>query len=117
MNIVKTSWDVHAALIVVLTQSGTTATNISKYRPIAPVLAVTSSEQAARQVQVLRGIYPLVVDSMSGTENIIHCAMLWGVKMGMAQSGDNVVVTSGVLEDVSGSTNIMRVLQCVGFES
>lgn len=116
-NAVKTSWDVHAALIVVLTQSGSTATNISKYRPIAPVLAVTSSEQVARQVQVLRGIYPLLVDSMSGTENIIHRAMLWGVKMGMAQAGDNVVVTSGVLEDVSGSTNIMRVLQCVGFES
>ena len=27
----------------------------------------------------------------------------------MAQAGDNVVVTSGVLEDISGSTNIMRV--------
>jgi pyruvate kinase len=104
-------------LIVVLTQSGTTAINICKYRPIAPVLAVTSSPQAARQCQVLRGIYPLLVDSMAGTENIIHRAMLWGVKMGMANSGDNVVVTSGVLEDVSGSTNIMRVLQCVGFES
>jgi pyruvate kinase len=53
---------------------------------------------------------------MTGTENIIHRAMLWGVKKGMAQRGDPVVITSGVLEDVSGSTNIMRVLQCVGFE-
>jgi pyruvate kinase len=113
---VKTSWDVHAALIVVLTQTGSTALNICKYRPIAPVLAVTSSKQVARQVQVLRGIYPLVVDSMEGTENIIHRAMLWGVKMGMAHKGDNVVVTSGRIESVTGSTNIMRVLQCVGFE-
>lgn len=53
---------------------------------------------------------------MEGTENIIYRAMLLGVKNGMANQGDNVVVTSGVLEDVSGSTNIMRVLQCVGFE-
>jgi pyruvate kinase len=53
---------------------------------------------------------------MAGTENIIHRAMLWGVKMGMAQKDDPVVVTSGVLEDISGSTNIMRVLQCVSFE-
>ncbi|KAJ3311555.1 hypothetical protein HDV04_003933 [Boothiomyces sp. JEL0838] len=109
-------WDVHAALIVVLTQSGATAINISKYRPIAPVLAVTASHQVARQCQILRGIYPLVVESMSGTENIIHRAMLWGVKMGMAQKGDAVVVTSGVLEQIAGSTNIMRVLNCVGFE-
>ncbi|KAL2918238.1 Pyruvate kinase [Polyrhizophydium stewartii] len=113
---VKTSWDVHAALIIVLTQTGNTAIAVSKYRPIAPVLAVTASPQSARQCQVLRGIYPLVVDSMEGTENIIHRAMLWGVKMGMAERDDSVVVTSGVLEDTAGSTNIMRVLKCVGFE-
>ncbi|RKO92026.1 pyruvate kinase [Blyttiomyces helicus] len=113
---VKTSWDVHAALIIVLTQTGTSATGISKYRPIAPVLAVTASPQTARQCQVLRGIYPLLVDQMSGTENVIHRAMLWGVKMGMAQRGDPVVVTSGVLEATAGSTNIMRVLKCVGFD-
>ncbi|KAI9094440.1 pyruvate kinase [Phlyctochytrium arcticum] len=113
---VKTSWDVHAALIIVLTQTGNTATAISKYRPIAPVLAVTSSPQAARQCQVLRGIYPMLVDNMEGTDNILHRAMLWGVKMGMAQRNDPVVVTSGVLEARAGSTNIMRVLKCVGFE-
>ncbi|KAJ3066713.1 hypothetical protein HK102_007580, partial [Quaeritorhiza haematococci] len=107
---VKTSWDVHAALIIVLTQTGNTARSIAKYRPIAPVLAVTSSEQVARQCQVLRGIYPLIVDKMAGTENVIHKAMLWGVKMGMAQRGDPVVVTSGILEETSGATNIMRVL-------
>ena len=106
----------HAALIIVLTQSGATARNISKYRPIAPVLAVTSSEQVARQCQGLRGIYPFVVDTMQGTENILHRAMLWGVSKGMAQQGDSVVVTSGVLEEISGSTNLMRVLQCVGFD-
>ncbi|KAI9356493.1 pyruvate kinase [Zopfochytrium polystomum] len=113
---VKTSWDVHATLIIILTQTGTSAQAIAKYRPIAPVLAVTSSPQAARQCQVLRGIYPMLVPNMEGTENIIHRAMLWGVKMGMAQKGDHVVVTSGVIEGVAGSTNIMRVLKCVGFE-
>lgn len=107
----------HAALIVVLTQSGSTAINICKYRPIAPVLAVTSSAQVARQCSVLRGIYPLVVESMEGTENIIHRAMLWGVKMGMANGGDYVVVTSGNLEDVAGSTNIMRVMACASFDA
>lgn len=58
----------------------------------------------------------MVVESMAGTDNIIHKAMLMGVKMGMAQRGDPIVVTSGVLEETSGSTNIMRVLKCVGFE-
>lgn len=113
---VKSSWDVHASLIIVLTESGNTAMAIAKYRPIAPVLAVTSKPQTARQCLVLRGIYPLLVDRMDGTENLIHRAMLWGVKMGMSHRGDSVVVTSGVLDQVSGSTNLMRVLKCVGFE-
>jgi pyruvate kinase len=64
----------------------------------------------------LRGIYPLVVESMAGTENIIHKAMLWGVKHQFAVAGDPVVVTSGVLEETSGATNLMRVMRCVGFE-
>ncbi|KAI8813031.1 pyruvate kinase [Cladochytrium replicatum] len=112
---VKTSWDVHASLIICLTQTGNMARQITKYRPIAPVLAVTASPQVARQCQVLRGIYPIVVDRMTGTDNIIHKAMLWGVKMGMAQRGDPVVVTSGVLEEVSGTTNLMRVVKCIDF--
>lgn len=76
---------------------------------------------------------------MSDPDNVIYKAMLWGVKMGMAQAGDPVVVTSGVLEEQTGvsllgdhlvpavdpdltnafslqSTNIMRVLRCAGFE-
>lgn len=52
---------------------------------------------------------------MADPDNVIYKAMLWGVKMGMAQAGDPVVVTSGVLEEQTGSTNIMRVLRCVGF--
>ena len=103
-------------MIIVLTQSGRSAFSVSKYRPIAPVLAVTSSPTVARQMQVLRGIYPLLVESMNGTENIIHRAMLLGVKMGMAQKDDNVVVTSGNMEQMTGATNIMCVLKCVGFE-
>ncbi|KAJ3213991.1 hypothetical protein HK099_007074 [Clydaea vesicula] len=116
-NAVKTSWDVHATLIIVLTETGSTARSICKYRPIAPVLAVTATEQVARQCGVLRGIYPFVVEEMNGTNNVIHKAMLWGVKMGMCCKGDPVVVTSGVLEATAGSTNIMRVMKCVGFES
>lgn len=87
-NAVKTSWDVHATLIIVLTETGNTAQSIAKYRPIAPVLAVTANPQVARQCQVLRGIYPFVVDQMSGTNNIIHKAMLWGMHFLTARCQD-----------------------------
>lgn len=100
-----------------MTETGTTAQQISKYRPIAPVLAITNSAQTARQCQVLRGIYPVLVESMNGTENIIFKAMLTGVKLGMAKKGDSVVVISGNIEGKNGCTNVMRVMKCVGFEN
>ena len=103
-------------MIIVLTESGQTATFMSKYRPIAPVLGVTANPQAARQMLVHRGIFPMLIESMQGTDNILHQAMLCGVQKGMAIKGDPVVITSGFIEQVSGSTNIMRVKKCVGFE-
>lgn len=63
--LVKTSWDVHAAIIIVLTQTGTTARNISKYRPIAPVLAVTSSAQVGN-------IYLIKLDNVKYFVEFIH---------------------------------------------
>jgi pyruvate kinase len=113
---VKTSWDVHATLIIALTDSGNSARMLAKYRPIAPVLAVTACCQTARQVQLSRGVYPHLTDTMHGTDNVIFKAMLMGVTMGFAEPNDRVVVTSGVIEQVSGSTNIMKVMDCVGYE-
>lgn len=109
---VRTSWDVHATLIIVLTETGNMALNFAKHRPVAPVIAVTPSVQVARHCAVLRGIYPLLVDSMSGTEKIVISAMKWGIAKGMVQIGDPIVVTSGVIEGKAGTTNMMRVISC-----
>lgn len=113
---VKTSWDVHATMIIALTDSGNAARMLAKYRPIAPILSVTASRQTARQVQLSRGVYPHLTDTMHGTENVIFKAMLTGVKMGFAEPNDHIVVTSGLIEEVSGSTNIMKVMNCIGYE-
>ena len=100
-------------MIIVLTESGQTARSMSKYRPIAPVLAVTASAQAARQLLICRGIFPLLVDTMEGTENILHQAMLVGVQRGMAIKGDPVVVTSGHLEQVRHcKTRFLALFSC-----
>lgn len=47
---VKTSRDVGATAIVVLTESGHAATCVAKYRPDIPVLVITHYPDIARQV-------------------------------------------------------------------
>ena len=113
---VKTAWDVNAPLIIALTETGNTARAICKYRPIPPVIGVTAESRVARQFQILRGIYPFLTETMQGTENVVAKAMLSGVQRRLTEKGDNVVITSGHIEAVSGSTNMMKVSKCIGFE-
>jgi pyruvate kinase len=65
---VKTADEVSASLIITLTESGTTSRLVSKYKPFANVLSVTQHEQTARQLMITRGVYPIVIGSMIGTE-------------------------------------------------
>lgn len=155
---VKTAWDVQAACIVALTETGAMGRALAKYRPIPPVIAIASNPQVARQLQISRGIHPLIIGNENESleietnnydekiENTIsskldsspylNChesglhsdlsldstsvlvqervsiAMKMAVQKGMALEGDSVVMTSGVIENRSGTTNLMRVFKC-----
>lgn len=47
---VKTAIDLKASMVVVLTETGTTARLLAKYRPDMPILAFTAAADAARQM-------------------------------------------------------------------
>eukprot|EP01088_Endostelium_zonatum_P008642 TRINITY_DN21801_c0_g1_i1.p1 TRINITY_DN21801_c0_g1~~TRINITY_DN21801_c0_g1_i1.p1 ORF type:complete len:502 (+),score=111.53 TRINITY_DN21801_c0_g1_i1:39-1544(+) len=106
---VKTQWDIEAGLIICLTDTGNTARLVSKYRPSCPILVVTSSERVARQILISRGCVPYLIESMKGTDAVVAKAKEYAKSTGLLNAGDKVVITSGVLEAVSGSTNIMKV--------
>jgi pyruvate kinase len=64
---VKTAWDLSAAMVMALSNTGNTARLVSKYRPHCPILCVTPSLQTARQLLVTRGVFPYMVDHLQGT--------------------------------------------------
>jgi len=108
---VKAAFDLQASLVLVLTESGNTARLVSKYRPNAPILAITASEQSARQCLISRGVFPLLVGSMSGTASLIHRAIMAAEKIGLCKVNDLVIITSGQHEGVSNQTNDLKVIQ------
>lgn len=54
---------------LLLQQSGSTARTISKYRPHSDIIAVTPSEETARQCAIVWGVNPVVKE---GRKTLMH---------------------------------------------
>ncbi len=86
---------VHAKLVVIVTQSGATAIAKSSQRDFIPVVAVSENQRTLREMSLLWGITPL-----GGTHGADHKALRefifrWGRDEGTLQKGDCVVVVTG----------------------
>ena len=111
---VKTSYDVDAKLIIVLSESGNSAKLTAKYHPAQPIVVLTPFPEVARQVQgYVRNCRSVVVGSMVGTEAILHGNIEACKRLGLCSKGDRIVCVYGNQEATSGSTNMMRVLVCM----
>jgi pyruvate kinase len=93
---VKTSIDIHAAFILVLSESGASARNVSKFRSGRHVVVLTPNEAVARQCSgVIRGAHAYVVDSLEDTNALVAETCRHAVDAGIAKEGDSFVVVCG----------------------
>jgi pyruvate kinase len=99
----------NAAAILPLTKTGSTARSVSKFRPSTPILAITSDVDVARQLQLVWGVNPLLIQEQSSSGRTFSVAMAEAQAMGLLHDGDLVVQTAGTLEGVSGSTDLVKV--------
>jgi pyruvate kinase len=99
----------NAAAIMTLTKTGATARNVSKFRPLTPILAVTPHVDVARQLQLVWGVKPLLVLDLSSTTQTFHSAINVAQENGLLKDGDLVVMTAGTLQGVAGSTDLIKV--------
>uniref|UniRef100_A0A7S2R7I1 Pyruvate kinase n=1 Tax=Mucochytrium quahogii TaxID=96639 RepID=A0A7S2R7I1_9STRA len=108
---VKTTIDMGAKLLVVLTESGRTPRLVSKYRPQVPILVLTALPEIARQCEgLLRGCKAKVMGSMIGTNSILMRAAELGQDFGWVKPGDRLVAVHGMKDAVSGASNMLKVL-------
>ncbi len=98
-----------AAAIITPTESGHTARMVSKYRPRAPVIAVTPRHGVAAGLQVTWGVTPVLCPPAETTDEMFLTAIETSKSAGLIREGDLVVITAGVPVGVSGTTNLLRV--------
>ena len=103
------SAQLRASAIMTLTRTGATARNVSKFRPNAPILAITPLVDVSRQLQLVWGVTPLLVMDSSSPEETFQAATNVAQEKSLLRDGDLVVMTAGTVQGVSGSTDFIKV--------
>jgi pyruvate kinase len=101
--------DLPAAAIVTYTQSGSTARRLCRYRPPAPILALTPSAETRRQLALSWGTVPALCEPIHDLAAVNDRALLEVQRHNLAHTGDAVVVLAGTPLGVPGTTNLLRV--------
>jgi pyruvate kinase len=94
-----------ARFIVVATESGRTARDVSGLLPDARIVALTPDETVARQMQLFGGVEPVLVDRFASQEELLDRVNDVLPDLG-AKPGERVVVTSGFPAGEGNSNNV-----------
>lgn len=100
-----------------MTTSGYTARMISKYRPPMPIIAATSSIKTSRELRLIWGVSPIIVNDNNGSSSfmakVLQCTKA-SMEAGYLSENDRVIVTAGLgwssdLE--TGNTNTISIFK------
>jgi pyruvate kinase len=108
-SVAHTALNLDVSAIVTPTESGHTARMISKYRPKAPIIAVTANESTTRKLSLVWGVYPQTGNVAKSTDEMLDNSVEVALNTGIIKPGDLVVITAGVPVGECGTTNIMKI--------
>ncbi|HEY8106984.1 MAG TPA: pyruvate kinase, partial [Gemmatimonadales bacterium] len=96
-------------LIVCFTSSGFTARTVASYRPSVPIFAVTPEPDTFRQLALVWGVIPALVEHLPNYDSMLAIARHKLLELNLADPGERVVVTAGVPFDQPGTTNLLKI--------
>ncbi|NCC87677.1 MAG: pyruvate kinase [Clostridia bacterium] len=102
------SMDIDAKLIVVCTMSGTTARMVSRFRSPKPIVAMTTNEKVWNKLSLSWGVIPIVCEEFQSVDVLLYCVSDKVKQCGLVESGDNIVITAGMISGRTGSTNLIK---------
>jgi len=108
-NACHTAQSLDAVALVAFTQSGSTAGRVSRYRPRMPILAITPDAVVVGRLLLYWGVYPFQIAEPSSVDDLFYTAAKLSKELGLAKTGDLIVITGGIPIGVAGSTNLLKV--------
>ncbi|MGO4548443.1 pyruvate kinase [Paenibacillus sp. 2TAB23] len=110
-GVVSSSLELNARAILTSTESGFTARMVSKYRPSAPIIAITQHDHVLPKICLLSGVIPVKGDPVTTTDEMFESATRNAKLTGLIDTGDIIVLSAGVPIGQAGATNLIKVTQ------
>lgn len=108
-NACLTAQQLEAVAIVAFTQSGNTAGRVSKYRPKAPILAISPNSSVVGRSLLRWGVIPLRIDPIASVDELFAAGSRLCRQLKLAKPGDLIVITGGIPVGQAGATNLLKV--------
>ena len=103
--------DLDAAAVVAFTATGSTARTVARFRSPYPLIALTPRQTTERQLALSWGVTPVLVESLTETDELFALARAWTLEHGLATEGARVILTAGTPPGIAGGTNLLRVIE------
>ncbi len=98
--------------IVSFTSSGTTVRSIAKYRPHAPIIAVTHDKKTSRKLNLLWGVQHIIeLPKIKNPERLIEKFKDIALREQILSLDDKIIVTMGSIVGKEGTTNMIRIVE------
>lgn len=108
-SVCQTARDLEAAAIITCTSTGHTARQISRHRPIAPIIAVTPNENEYKKLVLAWGVKPVLIKKPENTDELIDISLKTLKNKGYIKEFDLVILTAGIPFNNKGHINMMKV--------
>ena len=104
------AYEINAAGIIVITETGHAAQLMSRLRPRMPIFAFTRSVPVYHQLAMNWGVQPfLIEDSVESLDELVSETLEYCRKANTLEKGDAVVIVAGLPLLRKGATNMIRV--------
>jgi len=97
--------DLDAGVIACPTQSGSTARNVSRFRPRRPIVAASPDPVVLQQLALEWAVVPIVIEGATSTEDLWRRTVDAIRVSGLAAPGERVVLSGGTRLNRPGTTD------------
>lgn len=102
---------VDARAIAVCSLSGATVRMVSRFRPHADIVGLTTDRKAWRKLALSWGVIPVLNETYPSPEVMFYTAMKSTKKLLGLDNGENIIIVGGTTSGVSGETDTIRLIK------